>query len=941
MPLDMKPILVALALLYAGPLLAQSPEPRRKLRILSASGWTMGINSDLTLALERLLKEEADHIKVEKIEYELPYYSDGHYLLDLPKGLTKDQLPASMPPSGEELDILESQRSILLAESQAAFPLLEKLLQYAHDGDDDSSYSPSVRRKKARIETIATKAGALRALAVGEAPVSEAWSRTLAMHYRLLVDGKKVRVTILGKRYGGLSFVLPALEKRRRELKEPILLLNLGTIALPPKYGADPHVSLKLMMDAGLRLVAFAGNDLENAEALLKAAQEGPEEERAILLATNLKPKDPAMGSPLRRFHVETVGGIKIGLISLLSRVDEVTVDRKGLPWTVGDPIAAARETVPELRFKEDVDLVVAVSHLSTQEDALLQQVPGIDLVLGDTTAEIATRRRTVVELTDWSQEVHYKPALKTRPSYFTYGEVAAEFRSNAGAWELARVEEVPTPSGPYLPRDPATAALEERVLGFFDTARRLVLPDPRGLWPLAKKPKMTYAAPEFWNLAAHLVRRRTGAEVALLRVNWLNSNAPGEVTESFASTWFDSDERLVRFRLDGRSLRSLLPRVIYETFPVEDSDPRRRWTDGVWLAQAGLDEKGLVHGTPIRDEEDYEIVTTEDVMRQTEALPGLKAATNARTEDSTLDQTVLPWLIERNAGSSASPDARTAYESEIRSMAEGVTPEHPVWRLHLRELSAQFTNTQIHNEGPFSQVKDARTQSISQVQGQGAARLFSELYWGRWRWDLGTTSRYGKVILRPRGAPEFENKTQDQFLLETELRHQTWRFERGISAGPFMNASYDTEFTPPVTPGIPIRRFFALKPGLKVFEGAALKDLHVAGVVLTDRSTRQARTEYGFETGFEWMSSLPRSKATLQTKATYLQFAPNRLDTPADLRRQLELGAKLSVPVFGNLRLSPFTDFFLFDSKLTSERGYNLVFGVSFEFSQLWKPVY
>lgn len=941
----MKRILAALILLSASLSRAQSPgSATRKFRILSARGWTLGVNNDTTGALERLLKEDSEHIKVDQVEYDLPYYSAGHYLLDLPKGITKDQLPVGAPVPQEALDILESPRSILLAEPKVDYPLLEKLLQYAQDGRDANSYSPGVHRKTARLETIPGKTGDFRALAVGVPPPSGTWSMTFAVRYELLVDGKKVRVTTLGKPYGGFSSVLPALERRRRELKEPVLLVNLGGVSLPQKYGLDAQTTLKRMLDAGLRIVAFGGYDLENAwDALLKSAQEGPEEQRAILLTSNLKAKYPSAAGPVRRFHVEIVEGVKVGFLSVLSRTTGVILARKNLPWNVEDPIAAARETVQELRFGEKVDLVVAVSHLSTQEDALLAQVPGIDLLLSDATSEVATRRHMVVELTNWLQEKHNRAALETKPSYFTYEEVAVELRLAADGWELARIEQVATPVSPYLPRDQAMAAIEERFYGFFDAVRRPVLPDPRCLWPLAKKPKITYAPSEVWNMAAQILRRRMGAEVALLRVGWLSSNIPGEVTQSFASTWFALPESLVRFRLDGRSLRSLMPSVLYEKSPVADQSGRR-YQDQVWLAQAGLDERGLVHGVPIRNDESYEVVTTEDVMRKTEDLPALKEASDVHTEPSTLDQVVLPWLITRHAVAEASAEGRSIYEGEIRSMAEGATPERPVWRLHLRELSAQFSNTQLHNEGPFNQVKDARIQAISQVQGQGTARLFSEFYWQRWRWDAGTSARYGKVILKPRGAPAFENKTQDQFLLETELRHQTWRFERGsfgYSAGPFLNVSYDTEFTPPVTPGIPIRRFFSLKPGLKVFEGVGLKDLHVAAVAQTDYSTPQKRTEYGFETGLEWQSSLPKSKATLQTKATYLQFAPNRLDTLSDLRRQLELSAKLNVPVVGNLRLSPFVDFYLFDSKLLAERGYNLVFGVSLEFSQLWKPVY
>lgn len=924
--------------------LAPAAEPARRLRIFSAKGWTMGVHPDLLGPLERVLRDDPDRVRLDRVEYELVYHSGGRYLLDMPKGLAKDQLPSGTPSPRGVVEVLESQRSILLAEPAGEYPLLEKILTAAGDGRDPEAYRAGARRVTGRFETMSGPSREFRLLGVGSDAADARWHWTFAMRYSLLVDGNPVLVTIFGKPYGGLSAVLPALARRRKEIKDPSLLVNLGTVGLPEQYRLDPAKTLRLMLDAGLRLTAFDPDDFEYAwDALLQAAGEGPPEGRAILLATNLRAKDHALPNPVKRLHVETIDGVKVGVMSLLTPRAELILRRKNLPWTIADPVVAAREAVAELRFTEKVDLVVAVSHLSTEEDTNLNQVPGIDLVIGDTSGELSTRRRTVVEVQDWRREAHYRPILRARSSYFSFGEVGVELRPSGSGWEPARVEELTGPVDAHPPRDPEIAAIEERVYGFFDSVRRPVLPDSRALWPGGKKPRTIYREPEFWNIAAQVLRRKTGAEVALLRVNWLNSNSPGVVTESFAGSWFDSPERVVRFRLDGASLRSLIPRVVYEPDADRD-DGRRRYADQVWLAQAGLDETGRVHGLPIRDEEFYEVVTTEDVLRKTDELPGLKAAADARTEAATLRDSVLPALIERYEAASVSTAARTAYETEVRSLAEGATPERPVWRLHLRELSAQFSNTQLHNEAPFNQVKDARIQSVSQVQGQGTARLFSEYYQRRWRWDVGATARYGKVILRQRNAPPLENKTQDQFLTETELRHQTWRFERrarGYSAGPFLNASYDTEFTPSVTPGVPIRRFFSLKPGMKVFEGSRLKDLRVAAVIQRDYSTPLRKTVYGFESGFEWIGSLPKSKATLQAKANFLQFEPNRFDTLSDLRRQLELSAKLGVPIVGNLRLSPFVDFFLFESKILPQRGYNLVFGVSLEFSRLWKPVY
>lgn len=130
-------------------------------------------------------------------------------------------------------------------------------------------------------------------------------------------------------------------------------------------------------------------------------------------------------------------------------------------------------------------------------------------------------------------------------------------------------------------------------------------------------------------------------------------------------------------------------------------------------------------------------------------------------------------------------------------------------------------------------------------------------------------------------------------------------------------------------------------KRSVGAIEGSRLRELRVSAVAQTDRSTPREKTQFGGEIGYELVSPLPGSKVLFQSKGSYLQFAPHHMDTLADLRRQLNLSGKLRVPVYDNLQLNPFVDFYLFDSKVLPERGYNILFGIALEFSHLWKPFY
>jgi 5'-nucleotidase / UDP-sugar diphosphatase len=73
---------------------------------------------------------------------------------------------------------------------------------------------------------------------------------------------------------------------------------------------------------------------------------------------------------------------VKLGLLGL-------TIDTKASKleqqfWRYSDHLAKAREQVAELREKQKVDIVVAITHLKLSDDQnLAREVPGIDLILG------------------------------------------------------------------------------------------------------------------------------------------------------------------------------------------------------------------------------------------------------------------------------------------------------------------------------------------------------------------------------------------------------------------------------------------------------------------------------------------------------------------------------------------------------------------------------
>lgn len=92
----------------------------------------------------------------------------------------------------------------------------------------------------------------------------------------------------------------------------------------------------------------------------------------------------------MHAFRVFQRGDLRIGVFGLTAPYE--TFYRE-LGWDVCDPVLTARETVAHLRNDHRVDVVIVLSHLGYPVDeALAQQIDGIDLILGGHTHHVLER---------------------------------------------------------------------------------------------------------------------------------------------------------------------------------------------------------------------------------------------------------------------------------------------------------------------------------------------------------------------------------------------------------------------------------------------------------------------------------------------------------------------------------------------------------------------
>lgn len=189
---------------------------------------------------------------------------------------------------------------------------------------------------------------------------------------------------IEGGRYGGLARVATVLQGLKRS-RPPVLMTHGGDYLSPSAIGTavidGQPLAGRQMVDVlngvGLDWAVLGNHEFDVPEAAFHARMS---EGRFRIVASNVSDVNgqPFPGTVRSAIVSVRSGGrtIRLGLIGL-------TIDANRRPWVrYSPPAQAAREQMAQLQG--NVDAVIALTHLSLAGDqALVTEVPGIDVVLG------------------------------------------------------------------------------------------------------------------------------------------------------------------------------------------------------------------------------------------------------------------------------------------------------------------------------------------------------------------------------------------------------------------------------------------------------------------------------------------------------------------------------------------------------------------------------
>jgi len=144
-------------------------------------------------------------------------------------------------------------------------------------------------------------------------------------------------------------------------------IINKGVPAWSDKYTCADWLWWNGIVDA----MAFGNHDADYGKAAFEQCRK-----------TVTYPILSANTAGFPRYKVFTAKGIRIGVFALAGPDFQTLIKVEG--FSFGDPYAAAREVVRDLRQKEHCDVVVMIGHQHAGDDfKTARAVPGIDLIFG------------------------------------------------------------------------------------------------------------------------------------------------------------------------------------------------------------------------------------------------------------------------------------------------------------------------------------------------------------------------------------------------------------------------------------------------------------------------------------------------------------------------------------------------------------------------------
>ena len=943
------------------------------------------IGSNLQNAFQDALLKGNTLYTIDRVEKLPTLFNGNSYILNMPADLDENLLQDSnvyYKSIGKKEAVITS--SSLMVQN----PSFDKKIKNAllKSTQDDSSAKNFVAADTIYAKTgllTLKNGGTLDVLSTDFGNLKASWVPAVLVNYYLNKGLDESTISIFEKPLGGIGAWYDAVKDiSKKETVKPVII-DTGGIAEYRDVNPGAQFFADYWKEMNIDVLSVSPKDLELMLEIQSQAKDIPP-----LLASNIEPDTDGAQNPFTKTQIIERNGIKIGVFSLVQPMPLHTSDGKYMPYTVSDPAAAAAAAVSALRSQGKADFIIMVSHM---DDVMLNRVfktvYGIDMVITAQNADSASSRRRRVELQNWNREKHFLPAYVSANNGYVLGDTAVTFEKNTSGLSPSVIEDN-QPRDLYFGNTFSNRfyAINKKLFSGITKQGDELLPEAKKVSYYGQSPTLSYSPFELFGLSAAIIKKKTGAEAAFIKILPFNEQFLGNINESEIKKLLGADTPIVTAKIRGDKLKKMLDMSdLGDAF----SGGQKDYFLSSSLAVSGIIKDGddyKINGLKMNDDEYYYTAFPASLLQERfmpqEVKEGIvmtkgpdlklhetvinylrtikdqneRAAAalfdaylqeyNFRQENNIPPQTETEELLDQkmqDIGPQAVAEYFTQqnsdnYYKEIFDLMNGDRRIYGQWRFNLKKVSLQATSTQVSNAGYYQNFSNSRLTSDSQKFIQGSFIAAEEYYKDRVRWNNNLDMEYGRISLHSYDGMRSSNESVDKISLASDY---TYKFTDvkdilgGFSLGPFLSLGYDTEFTR--NDGAPRYKAMQGKGGLRLFEGQYIKNLYLAVVPEIDFTYPTPANKYAWEFGVN-----AEHKINDDTKAVYgamirdFFIADNKNGT--DYRYELQLDASLQTEIWSNLSVAPFISYYRAKAVSFDEVGSNLYIGVSFSYSRIFK---
>jgi hypothetical protein len=254
-------------------------------------------------------------------------------------------------------------------------------------------------------------------------------------------------------------------------------------------------------------------------------------------------------------------------------------------------------------------------------------------------------------------------------------------------------------------------------------------------------------------------------------------------------------------------------------------------------------------------------------------------------------------------------------------------TPTEEKFNLNVRRIGFDWSKTDIHNPGEYTNSAIAALKASDQENIQGVFDVALEYGFHRFKWDNSVFMEYGKQSIKPYGESRSTDESADKILLSSDLAYACWDFE-SFKLGPIVRVQYETEFE-----GDPRMNVLRPNAGFSLFDHAIFKSLYVVGVNEYDfTNSHEEVNKTAVEGGWRIEYEL-REGVRFSSDGYYRKYLSYSHYVPEDLKDDFSAVARLDTNVWGDLTMGPYVKYRRAHARGAEHYGSNTSIGISFSY--------